>query len=71
MLSEHTIINHLDTKVQTYYNIDTVILDLKKLRNIFKRYLNKQIIICHFFYSTISLYYNTIPCTLPYKSNNV
>jgi len=45
MLSEHTIINCLDTKVPTYYNIDTVMLDLKELRNIFKRYLNKQIII--------------------------
>ncbi|XP_022179180.1 uncharacterized protein LOC111039841 isoform X2 [Myzus persicae] len=45
MLSEHTIINHLDTKVPTYYNIDTVMIDLKELRNIFKRYLNKQIII--------------------------
>eukprot|EP00102_Acyrthosiphon_pisum_P025619 XP_016662829.1 PREDICTED: uncharacterized protein LOC100575208 [Acyrthosiphon pisum] len=45
ILSEHTIINCLDTKVPTYYNIDTVMLDLKELRNIFKRYLNKQIII--------------------------
>lgn len=45
MLSEHTIINYLDTKVPTYYNIDTAILDLRELRRIFKKYLNKQIII--------------------------
>ncbi|KAL4091226.1 hypothetical protein QTP88_025949 [Uroleucon formosanum] len=45
MLSEHTIIKCLDTKVPTYYNIDAVLLDLRELRNIFKRYLNKQIII--------------------------
>lgn len=45
MLSEHTVINYLDTKVPTYYNIDTAILDLKELRRIFKKYLNKQIII--------------------------
>ncbi|CAH1736230.1 uncharacterized protein LOC114121216 isoform X1 [Aphis gossypii] len=45
MLSEHTIINYLDTKVPTYYNMDTAILDLRDLRRIFKKYLNKQIII--------------------------
>lgn len=45
MLSEHTIINYLDTTVPTYYNIDTVMLDLKELRKVFKRYLNKQITI--------------------------
>ncbi|XP_026804952.1 uncharacterized protein LOC113548330 [Rhopalosiphum maidis] len=45
ILSENTIINYLDTKVPTYYNIDTAILDLRELRKIFKRYLNKQIII--------------------------
>jgi len=45
MLSEHTIINYLDTKVPTYYNMDTVIQDLRELRRIFKKYLNKKIII--------------------------
>ncbi|KAL5234856.1 hypothetical protein ACI65C_002266 [Semiaphis heraclei] len=45
ILSEHTIISYLDTKVPTCYNIDTIMLDLRELRNIFKLYLNKQIII--------------------------
>jgi len=45
ILSEHTIINYLDTKVPTCYNIDTLMLELRELRNIFKRYLNKQIIV--------------------------
>lgn len=45
MLPEHTSINSLDNNVPICFNIDSVVLDLKELRKVFKEYLNEQIII--------------------------